>query len=62
MTDNEETVSDTVAYYCVVSDAYKAKHKIKYKLFAWLLRHLEKHIGEEPTIWLLMQEVKSNRT
>lgn len=62
MTDNEETVSDTVAYYCVLTDVYKKKYKIRYKLFRWILRHIELCLGEESAIWLLMQEIKSNRT
>lgn len=59
--NNKNTVSDKVAYHCVVSDAYKTKHRIKYKLFKWLLQHMEQHIGEETTIFILMQEVRNNR-
>ena len=59
--DNKETVSDKVAYYSLVSDAYKIKHKIRYKMFSWLLKHIELCLGEESAIWLLMQEIKSNR-
>ena len=62
MTDNKSTVSDKVAYYSLLSDAYKTKHKIRYKLFEWILQHMEQHVGEDTTIWILMQEVKSNRT
>lgn len=61
MADNKSTVSDKVAYYSLVSDAYKIKHKIRYKLFKWVLQHMEQHIGEEITIFVLMQEVKNNR-
>lgn len=62
MADNKSTVSDKVAYHCVFSDAYKKKYKIKYKLFHWILQHMERCLGEETVIWLLMQEVRSTRT
>ena len=29
MEDNKSAVSDKVAYYCVISDAYKKKYKTK---------------------------------
>lgn len=62
MEDNKSAVSDKVAYYCVMSDAYKKKYKTKYKLFRWILQHMERCLEEETVIWLLMQEIKSNRT
>ncbi len=62
MADNKSTVSDKVAYYSLVSDAYKTKHKIRYKMFSWLLKHIEQCLGEDTAIWILMQEIRSNRT
>lgn len=61
MTDDKKIVSDKVAYYSLVSDAYKTKHRIRYKMFKWILQHMEQHVGEDITIWILMQEVRSNR-
>lgn len=57
MEDNKSAVSDKVAYYCVLTDVYKKKYKIRYKLFRWILRHIELCLGEEITIWILMQEI-----
>lgn len=61
MTDDKKTISDTVAYHCVLTDAYKKKYKIRYKMFRWILRHIELCLGEDTAIWLLLQEVRSNR-
>ncbi len=36
-------------------------HKFRFKCFKKILKHMERHIGESATIWILMQEVRKNR-
>lgn len=59
--NNKNTISDKVAYHCVLSDAYKKKYKIRYKLFRSVLQHMEQCLKEDTTIWILMQEMRNNR-
>lgn len=62
ITENKSnSASDEVAYYEVMHDTYAQKHKFRFKCFKKILKHMERHIGESATIWILMQEVRKNR-
>lgn len=62
ITENKSnSTSDEVAYYEVMHDTYAQTHKFRFKCFKKILKHMERHIGESATIWILMQEVRKNR-
>lgn len=53
--------ADTLAYYRIVTDAYKMRHKCRTWIFNKILKHMISKIKEECTIFYLMEEVKENR-
>lgn len=53
--------ADTLAYYRIVTDAYKMRHKCRTWIFNKMLRHMIRKIKEECTIFYLMQEIQKNK-
>ena len=54
--------ADTLAYYRIVTDAYKMRHKCRTWIFNKILKHMISKMKEECAIFYLMQEVRENRT
>lgn len=53
--------ADTLAYYRIVTDAYKMRHKCRTWIFNKILKHMLSKMKEECSIFYLMQAVKENR-
>lgn len=57
----EHSDTDTLAYYRVITDAYKMRHKCRTWIFNKILKHMLNKMKEECTIFYLMEEVKEKR-
>jgi len=57
----KQSDADTLAYYRVISDAYKERHRIRTRIFKKVLKHMLKTMREECTIFYLMEEIKESR-
>lgn len=57
----KQSDADTLAYYRVITDAYKMRHKCRTWIFNKILKHMISKMKEECTIFYLMQEVQKNR-
>lgn len=57
----KERDKEKLAVLQIKRDAYLLKFKLRSSIFRRVLMHLLKTIGEEPTIYFLMQEVRELR-
>lgn len=58
---NNTTAEETEAIYRVVTDAYKERFKIRTWLFDRILSHMLEKMQEEPTIYLIMENMRKHR-
>ena len=58
---NTKDVSMDVAFYEVMKDSYAQRYKIRSWIFERVLKQMLSKIGEESTIYYLMQVIKENR-
>lgn len=49
---------EKLAYYRVISDAYKQRFKLRYILFHKILTHMLNKMKEEVTVYCLMDEIR----
>lgn len=54
---NNTTAEETEAIYRVVTDAYKERFKIRTWIFNKILSHMLEKMQEEPTIYLIMDNI-----
>ena len=47
-----------IAYYRIISDAYKQRFKLRYILFHKILTHMLNKMKEEVTVYCLMDEIR----
>lgn len=57
----EHSDTDALAYYRIVTNAYKMHHKCRTWIFNKILKHMLSKMKEECSIFYLMQAVKENR-
>ncbi|RGS66422.1 hypothetical protein DWX78_15395 [Dorea formicigenerans] len=48
---------EKLAYYRVISDAYKQRFKFRSVLFHYVMKHMLSKMQEETTIYYLMKEI-----
>lgn len=58
---NNTTAEETEAIYRVVTDAYKERFKIRTWIFNKVLSHMLEKMQEEPTIYLIMENMRKHR-
>lgn len=58
---NNTTAEETEAIYRVVTDAYKERFKIRTWIFNKILSHMLEKMQEEPTIYLIMDNMRKHR-
>lgn len=49
---------EELAYYRVISDAYKQRFRLRYILFHKILAHMLNKMKEEVTVYCLMDEIR----
>ena len=59
---NNTTAEETEAFYRVVTDAYKEKYKVRTWFFDKFFSHMLEKMQEEPTIYLIMDNMRKHRT
>lgn len=59
---NNTTAEETEAFYRVVTDAYKEKYKVRTWFFYRIFSHMLEKMQEEPTIYLIMDNMRKHRT
>lgn len=55
------TAEETEALYKVLTDAYTKRFKIRTWLFDRILSHMLEKMQEEPTIYLIMDNMRKHR-
>lgn len=58
---NNTTAEETEVFYRVVTDAYKERFKIRTWIFNKILYHMLEKMQEEPTIYLIMDNMRKHR-
>lgn len=58
---NNTTAEETEVFYRVVTDAYKERFKIRTWIFNKVLSHMLEKMQEEPTIYLIMDNMRKHR-
>ena len=58
---NNTTAEETEAIYRVVTDAYKEKYKVRTCFFDKIFSHMLEKMQEEPTIYLIMDNMRKHR-
>lgn len=49
---------EKLAYYRVISDAYKRRFKFRFVLFHYVMKHMLSKMQEEVTVYCLMDEIR----
>lgn len=58
---NNTTAEETEVFYRVVTDAYKEKYKVRTWFFDMIFSHMLEKMQEEPTIYLIMDNMRKHR-
>ena len=58
---NNTTAEETEVFYRVVTDAYKEKYKVRTWFFDKIFSHMLEKMQEEPTIYLIMDNMRKHR-
>ena len=58
---NNTTVEETEAIYRVITEAYEKRFKIRTWIFNKILSHMLEKMQEEPTIYLIMENMRKHR-
>ena len=58
---NNTTAEETEAIYRVVTDAYKERFKTRTWILNQILSHMLEKMQEEPTIYLIMDNMRKHR-
>ena len=58
---NNTTAEETEAVYRVITEAYEKRFKIRTWVFNKILFHMLEKMQEEPTIYLIMDNMRKHR-